>query len=284
MRMAHFRSLSQCPFQYFARHKLGIRSRKGDPRNSVVVNAIRRANFSVDDEAAFRKELSKGLNEELSSLQGVLSQHELQVIRCSAPTTLDQFAQVEFQSRAHWGLKPEIVAPDDEATGLRQTATFDDSKVTISPSVDVLYRQDGTGALVPMRVGWETDDSKNECFLVMLMHPGATKMMLFDSYNFGRRKFYARSTEKKYNPGSKGSLSADIGPSDMRELGQSVKSWASDLVKIAKAGVPTATPSTDACNRCDLGSFCRVAPFSDPTANWTQKTIGEEADGGEDEE
>ncbi|MEO7453352.1 MAG: hypothetical protein ABIV13_01160 [Fimbriimonadales bacterium] len=279
IRMAHFRSLSQCPFQYFARHKLGIRSRKGDPKNSVIVNAIRRSNFNVDSEEAFRTALAKGLNEELLSLQGVLDQHELQVIRCSAPTTLDQFAEVEFKARSSWGLTPEIVCPKDEATGLRQSATFGGNKVSLSPSIDVLYRQDGTGALVPMRIGWETEDTKNESYLVMMMHPGETKSMIFDSYNHGRRKFFTRRTDsRRESPGGKGNLSADVGPNDLRELQKSVSAWAGDLLNKAKGGMPIATPSWDPCMRCDLGSFCRAAPFSDPTINWSRKADDEPAE------
>ena len=185
VRMAHLRSLDQCPFQYFVRHRLGVRSRRGDPINSVIVNAIRRSNFHAADEVALKESLLTGLDLELRSLQGILNDHELQIIRCSAPPTLEQFARVEMNSRRQWKLTPVQVAPNDDRTGLRKGGRFGDVSITLSPSIDVLYKREETEELVPMRIGWETDDqqSKQENYLVMMMHPGDAKFAMFDAYN-----------------------------------------------------------------------------------------------------
>lgn len=272
LRMSHLRSLSQCPFQYFARHRLGIRSVKGDPMNRVIVNSIRRANFHLDNEHDFCASLLSGLTAELATLQGVLNEHELQVLRCTAPTTLNQFAKLEFAARQQWKLKPHSVAPEDDQTGLRRTAKVGDAQVMLSPAIDVLYKREGTDDLVPMRIGWESDEdqTKLECYLVMMMHPGEAKYLVFDSYNHSRRKFFARRTdERKESPGSKGNLSVDIGPQNLKELQREVTSWMQTQIDIARSGVPVARPNVKHCGRCDLGSLCRAAPFADPAVDWT---------------
>jgi hypothetical protein len=271
VRMAHLRSLAQCPFQYFARHKLGVRSKRGDPMNRVVVNAIRRSNFHAATEDEFRESLLNGLEAELMSLQGILDEHEMQVVRCAAPTTLDQFAKMEIKARQLWKVTPYQVAPDDDQTGLRRAATFGESKITLSPAIDVLYKRNGTDDLVPMRIGWEVDDeqSKMECHLVMMMHRGSTKYMMFDAYNYPRRTLFCRREDgRKEGLGSSGNLTIDVG-SHLRDLQKSVSIRMNELLARARSGIPVVQPVPKHCARCDLGSFCRAAPYADPAVDWT---------------
>jgi hypothetical protein len=281
LRMAHLRSLDQCPFQYFVRHRLGVRSRKGDPMNGVIVNAIRRANFFADNEMDFADSLLKGLESELLSLQGVLNEHEVQVIRCSAPSTLRQFAKVEMNARRQWQLTPFQVAPEDGATGLRRDGKFGGASVTLSPAIDVLYKRGDTGDIVPMRIGWESEENqtKQESHLLMLMHPGEAKYAMFDSYNHSRRTLYCRRTdERRERLEFKGNLAVDIGPKQIRELRQEVNKWMIELMEKAKAGNPAAKPHSKWCPRCDLGSFCRAAPYADPAVDWTATVSEDEAE------
>ena len=275
LRMSHLRSLGQCPFQYFARHKLGISSAKGDPMNRVIVNSIRRSNFNSNDLDEFRKSLLQGLESELESLKGVLSDHEMQVIRFSAPTTLDQFARMEMDARKQWKLKPYQVTPHDEQNGLRKNAKFGDTKIVLSPAVDILYKREETDELVPMRIGWETDENqaKLESYLVMLMHPGDSKYMMFDAYNHSRRTLYCRRTDdRKEKLAFRGNLAVDIGPKHLRELRNDIGKWMQEMLATAKSGNPIARPNSRHCPNCDLGSFCREAPYADPAVDWTATT------------
>ena len=279
MRITQLRSVSQCPFQYFARHKLGLRSKKGDPINGVIVNCIRRANFSVADEGEFVTSLNKALEAELESLQGVLNEHEIQLIRFAAPTTLQQFAKTEMAARSRWNLTPIQVAPPDENAGLRQHAKFGEAKVTLSPSIDVLYKREGTNDLVPMRIGWETDEDqfKKECYLVMMMHPGEPKFVMFDAFNNSRRTLFCRRSDgQREKLEFKGNLGVDIGPKQIRELRSEVTSWMSEILAEARSGSPTARPNSKNCYRCDLGSFCRSAPYANPAVDWAATVDVEE--------
>jgi len=277
LHLSHLLSLAQCPFQYFARHKLRLRSGKSNHANRVIVNAIRRSNFHLTNVEAFRDSLLKSLDAELESMQGVLSDHEMQVVRFAAPATLEQFAKLEMKSRKEWQLTPVQVAPDDSQSGLRRSAKFGDVSVTISPAIDVLYKREGTNDLVPMRIGWESegDETRFENHLVTLMHPGKTKFAMFDAYNNSRRTLYCRKEEGRERLKSGGNLSVDIGPKQIRELTREVKARMTELLAVAKSGEPQARPNKANCDRCDLGSFCRSAPYADPAVDWAA-TIEEE--------
>ncbi len=271
VKLSHLRSLAQCPFQYFARHKLSIRSEKGDHANKVIVNSIRRSNFQLSDLDDFRKSLLQSLNIELESLQGVLSDHEMQVIRFAAPTTLEQFAKMEMNARRQWKLTPVQVAPADDQTGLRRTARFGDAAVTLSPGIDVLYKRDGTNEIVPMRIGWESEEeqTKLENHLVALMHPGDKKFVMFDAYNNSRRTLYCRRTDgMRERLDFRGNLAVDLGPKQIVELRRDIKTWMMDILNVARSGAPNARPKTNHCDRCDLGSLCRAAPYADPDVDW----------------
>ena len=248
--------------------------------NGVIVNSIRRANFYCTDEHGFKESLLQGMEQELRSLQGVLSEHEMQVIRCSAPSTLEQFAKVEMNARKQWKLTPVQVAPEVDQTGLRRGGKFGDTQISIAPSIDVLYKRDETGDLVPMRIGWESEEnqSRQENHLVMLMHPGEAKYMMFDAYNHTRRTLYCRRTdERRERLEFKGNLAVDIGPKQIRELRTDINKWMIGLLEKAKSGNPAVKPSSKWCPRCDLASFCRAAPYADPAIDWTA-TPEEEAD------
>jgi hypothetical protein len=279
MKLSHLRSLAQCPFQYFARHKLRLRSEKGDHANRVIVNAIRRSNLQLSDLTSLKDSLMRSLDLELESLQGILSDHEMQVIRFSAPTTLEQFAKIELDSRKAWGLTPIQVAPQDDQTGLRRTARFGDAAVTISPAIDVLYRREGTNDLVPMRIGWESEEEQTrlENHLVTMMHGGKTKFVMFDAYNNSRRTLYCRRDDgKRERLTCGGNLSVDIGPKQIRELGREIRVWMTDLLQAGRSGSPAAKPRRAHCDRCDLGSFCRSAPYADPEVDWFAATEEDE--------
>lgn len=272
MKLSQLRSLAQCPFQYFARHKLRLRSEKGDHANRVIVNAIRRSNFQISEMNAFRDSLLRSLELELESLQGTLSEHEMQVIRFSAPTTLEQFAKVEMNARKTWGLTPVQVAPEDDQTGLRRVAKFGDASVTISPAIDVLYKREGTNDLIPMRIGWESEEeqTKLENHLLTLMHRGSSKFVMFDAYNNSRRTLYCRRDDgNRERLTFGGNLSVDIGPKQISELRREIKVWMTDLLTTARNGNPEAKPKKAHCDRCDLGSFCRSAPYADPAVDWS---------------
>jgi hypothetical protein len=272
MRISHLRSVTECPFQYFARHKLGLRSKKAEPMNRVIVNCIRRANFNLDDEADFAQSLQMALEAELQSLHGVLSEHELQLLKFSVPTTLNRFAKIEMDARRQWKLVPVQVAPADDQSGLRRSAKFGDSPVTLSPSIDVLYKREGTNDLVPMRIGWEADEDqlKKESYLVMMMHPGEPKYLMFDAFNHSRRTLFCRRSDgQREKLEFRGNLAVDIGPKQMRELRPEILSWMGQLLSDARSGDPTTKPNSKYCHRCDLGSLCRAAPYANPAVDWT---------------
>ncbi|MGI8923790.1 MAG: hypothetical protein ACR2HJ_07090 [Fimbriimonadales bacterium] len=105
LRLAHLRSLRQCPFQYVARAKLNLHSARPRWAWDCVANAVRKADLNADSADALMSNLMATLESELWYWRGKAPQHELELVRVAAPKALRAFANREIAMRQKWGLR-----------------------------------------------------------------------------------------------------------------------------------------------------------------------------------
>nr|MBA3726579.1 hypothetical protein [Armatimonadota bacterium] len=279
LRLAHLRSLRQCPFQYFARAKLDLRSARPRWAWDCVANAVRKADVSADSADALRSNLMAALEGELSGWRGKAPQHELELVRVAAPKALSAFAEREISMRQKWGLRIKGQNVTLGEANLRSSVPLGGYSLNFSERIDVLYEREGTSDVAQLRLGrtrqsgpaGDPEFDLETSIITFLSKGQAERLSIVDSLESGQRLISPRSVSggvsKLKNSASEG-LFVDPSSDPLATLKSDFVEQLNGLLAIASRGDLTATPGVY-CQTCEYPALCRQAQSSEVgSAQW----------------
>lgn len=284
--LSHLQLLRYCPFQYFARAKLGLSGEDAAWTTDLIYKAIRNVDLTSAESAEdLERRLLGALDLILEQHGAQFENHTLEVIRVSGPKLLRSFAIREMNARHLWQLQAvgqNLSLHDFAAQGganFRTAIPMGDRQVSVDERIDVLYSRDGS--LVPLRFGYFSGSDPDERFrfsagtlLLLLPRDQADAAACFDNPQFQRRKLLIRpnrGSAKRVEQHHDKGLYADTGSGEDEHHGQETfrrfaERYANEvknLIRVAMTGDPVPTPG-EHCTRCNLGPFCRRSEFSNP--------------------